>query len=101
MPDIKISEMKWGYAFLKADARLKEEDRMHLLRESVLMYLNGNVKKDVETENIGGRITQGEYGVFGAFYGRAYNAEIDANDVRGKVKVSFLVSERTRGVSVN
>ncbi|OGN12307.1 MAG: hypothetical protein A3D48_04330 [Candidatus Yanofskybacteria bacterium RIFCSPHIGHO2_02_FULL_43_17] len=62
------------------------------------MYLDEEDKSRVRGENYEGRIwTNRDYEVMGQFSGMRFDAELDVNGVKGKVRLSFLVDERTVG----
>jgi len=93
---------RWGQIFLITDTRLKYQDRMKLTAEATTMFLEGVDKRCVRGENYEGRIwTDNNYVLMGQFGGLRYDAEVDVNGVKGKVKLSFLIDERTAGRKIN
>src|SRR3989338_10170821 len=92
---------RWGIAFLTADSRLTEEQRIYLVNKAVSMYFQDEETSDVHINLkdrddlcLEGRIiTRGETGVIESFVGIIYTAEVDI--AKGRVKVSFLLSEQT------
>lgn len=95
---------RWGITFLVGSSLLHDEEREHLMRDASEMYLYKEKKRNVENDSFEGRLlTEGKYRVIGFFSGQEYNAVLDL-DERGRVKVSFLVSEQTgreKGVCYN
>ncbi len=85
---------RWGYTFLIADAKLRGDDRLYLLREATEMYLGNEDERPLKTDSLEGRLTtQGKYDSLGSFGGQRFDAEVETD--KGKAKVRFLVEERT------
>lgn len=87
---------RWGYGFLEGDPRLSQEELMYILRETVSLYLSGDKKKQVEADNLAGRIkTEYKQGMIGTLSGTIFNVEIYHSGIKGKLNLSFLVKELT------
>jgi hypothetical protein len=75
---------RWGYAFLKTDARISESDRMSILEQAVRAYLNEEDHRDIEGSGYEGRIHNSkQHKTLGAFTGCQFRAELDL-DGHGK-----------------
>ena len=87
---------RWGYGFLEGDSRLSQGELMYILRETVSLYLTGDEEKQVETDNLAGRIkTEYKRGMIGTLSGTIFNAEIYHSGIKGKLNLSFLINELT------
>jgi len=95
MKTIEIDEKygtRWGFAFLKTDSRLNQEERDYLFAEAIKCYLDEQKTRKVKGERFEGKIyNRKKMGCFGSFSGYRFSAEIDANF--GRVKLEFLVTE--------
>ena len=85
---------RWGFTFLRADSRLSYDDRHYLMQEATEMYLKNEEERQVKTDTLEGRLyTKGQHDSLGSFGGQRFDAEIELN--LGKAKVRFLVNEQT------
>lgn len=85
---------RWGYTFLRGDSRLSFEERFYLIDQATQMYLDNEYERSIKFDSLEGRIsTKGNYANLGCFSGQKFWAEVENG--RGKIKVSFIVNERT------
>ena len=86
----------WGYAFLRGDPRLDEEERIYLLEEAILLYLSGKSQRGIETDNFAGTIkTDHKRGMIGTIAGIIFEGEIEHRGIKGKLDLSFLINDST------
>ena len=88
--------IQWGVTFLVTNIGISFEDRHSLLRQATEMYVLGEEEREVEGTNFEGRVyTRREYQLLGTLSGQRFDAELDTD--KGKVKLAFLVNEKTEG----
>ena len=87
-------DVRWGITFLQTASQLDLEDRLRLMAEATLMYLNNDMVKVVQTDTYAGTLfTEGKTGIIGALRGVQYEAELETNS--GKAHLKFLIKELT------
>ncbi|MFH0701047.1 MAG: hypothetical protein V2A62_01275 [Candidatus Woesearchaeota archaeon] len=92
--DLENSGYRWGIIFLRGDSRLLEKERLELMMEATVMYLQGEEERKVKSTAYEGRLyTQGKHDVIGCLSGQRFEAELEMDC--GKVSLRFLVSEQT------
>ena len=100
MFDFKCDGIRWGYTFLRTDSRLTEEQRTDIMYRATSMYLLDKEAvqnfKDHDMQYEGKIATEGKFGSLGGgLWGQIYDAEVDTEF--GKAKVKFMISEQTAG----
>ena len=88
---------RWGVtgcAFLETDTRMGCEDRIELITEATLMYLNEQEERDLSSDNFEGILYYaGKHERLESISGPCYIAELDTD--YGKAKLKFIVDEKT------
>ena len=83
---------RWGIAFLVADARLTDDDRLHLLVSAISMYLNKEEERKLCTINLEGILyNTGKRALLGSFAGQRFEAELETNAEKSYPR--FLITE--------
>ena len=88
--------VRWGFTFLIGSSLLSEEEKMGLVSKATLMYLKGEQRIDVSGDSFEGILTTNrEWKVIGGFSGQQFDALLDSDADKGKLRLRFLVSEQT------
>lgn len=97
--DLAQFNLRWGYTFLLSTPKLSAEEKFDLIRQATEMYLAGEEKRTVKTDEYDGVLyTERRFEVMGNFSGVRFDAELQTND--DKLKLRFLVSEQTGGKGI-
>ncbi|MFH0890112.1 MAG: hypothetical protein V1836_03150 [Candidatus Aenigmatarchaeota archaeon] len=96
MFNYNVAGVRWGFTFLRGASYLSEADKFGLMTHATEMYLRQEDERPVKSNHYTGRITtQRKYEILGTFGGIHFDAELETE--RGKDRMSFLVSEQTKG----
>jgi hypothetical protein len=75
---------------------LSNEDKLELVAKATLLYLNGEERIDVSGNGYEGILyTNHEWKVVGGFSGQQFDAVIESDADKEKLRLRFLVSEQT------
>ena len=86
----------WGYTVLETATSISDEDRKYIMSHAASMYVEKTDTKKIGTANLEGIIkTNGDIAFLGSFSGQVYEADIETEKSREKLR--FLVSEQGRG----
>jgi hypothetical protein len=93
MPDVR-----WGYTFLIGNSLLNDDDKLQLVAKATLLYLSGKERVEVSGSGYEGVLyTNHEWKVVGGFSGQQFDAVLDIDTKKDKLRLRFLVSEQTLG----
>jgi hypothetical protein len=88
--------LRWGFTFLMGNSLLSNEDKLELVAKATLLYLNGEERIDVSGNGYEGILyTNHEWKVVGGFSGQQFDAVIESDADKKKLRLRFLVSEQT------
>ena len=88
--------LRWGFTFLMGNSLLSNEDKLELVAKATLLYLNGEERIDVSGNGYEGILyTNHEWKVVGGFSGQQFDAVIESDADKEKLRLRFLVSEQT------
>ena len=75
---------------------LSNEDKLELVAKATLLYLNGEERTEVSGKGYEGVLyTNHEWKVVGGFSGQQFDAVIESDADKEKLRLRFLVSEQT------
>ena len=75
---------------------LSNEDKLELVAKATLLYLNGEERIEVSGNGYEGILyTNHEWKVVGGFSGQQFDAVIESDADKEKLRLRFLVSEQT------
>jgi hypothetical protein len=75
---------------------LSNEDKLELVTKATLLYLNGEERMEVSGDGYEGILyTNHEWKVVGGFSGQQFDAVIESDADKEKLRLRFLVSEQT------
>jgi hypothetical protein len=87
---------RWGFTFLMGNSLLTNEDKLDLVAKATLLYLNGEERVDVAGGGYEGILyTNHEWKVIGGFSGQQFDAILESEADKDKLRLRFLVSEQT------
>jgi hypothetical protein len=88
--------VRWGFTFLMGNSLLSNEDKLELVAKATLLYLNGEERIEVSGAGYEGILyTNHEWKVVGGFSGQQFDAVIESDADKEKLRLRFLVSEQT------
>ena len=88
--------VRWGFTFLMGNSLLSNDDKLELVAKATLLYLNGEERIDVSGNGYEGILyTNHEWKVVGGFSGQQFDAVIESDADKEKLRLRFLVSEQT------
>jgi len=88
--------VRWGFTFLLGNSLISHEEKLKLVVEATALFLRGQDRTDVQGPGYEGVLfTRHEWKVIGGFSGQQFDAEIETDADKGKVRLRFLVSEQT------
>ena len=88
--------VRWGFTFLMGNSLLSNEDKLELVAKATLLYLNGEERMEVSGNGYEGILyTNHEWKVVGGFSGQQFDAVIESDADKEKLRLRFLVSEQT------
>jgi hypothetical protein len=91
-----MSGVRWGFTFLLGTSLLSNDEKMDLVAKATLLYLNGEDRTEVSGEGYQGVLyTNREWKVVGGFSGQQFDAVLDSDADKDKLRLRFLVSEQT------
>ena len=91
-----MSGVRWGFTFLIGTSLLSNDEKMDLVAKATLLYLNGEDRTEVSGEGYQGVLyTNREWKVVGGFSGQQFDAVLDSDADKDKLRLRFLVSEQT------
>ena len=87
---------RWGFTFLMGNSLLSNDDKLELVAKATLLYLNGEERTEVSGNGYEGVLyTNHEWKVVGGFSGQQFDAVIESELDKEKLRLRFLVSEQT------
>lgn len=91
-----MKDVRWGFTFLIGTSLLSNEDKLDLVGQATLLYLNGQERVDVSGDCYEGVLyTKHEWKVIGGFSGQQFDAILESDIDEGKLRLRFLVNEQT------
>jgi hypothetical protein len=88
--------VRWGFTFLMGTSLMSNDERLDLVAKATLMYLNGEERTEVSGNGFEGVLyTNHEWKVVGGFSGQQFDAVLDSDADKEKLRLRFLVSEQT------
>src|SRR5215470_17727182 len=88
--------VRWGFTFLMGTSLLSNDEKLDLVAKATLMYLNGEERTEVSGNGFEGVLyTKHEWKVVGGFSGQQFDAVLDSDADKEKLRLRFLVSEQT------
>jgi hypothetical protein len=91
-----MTGVRWGFTFLMGTSLLSDDEKMDLVSKATLMYLNGEERIDISGKGFEGVLyTNHEWKVIGGFSGQQFDAILDTDLDKEKLRLRFLVSEQT------
>ena len=91
-----MTGVRWGVTFLIGSSLLSDEDKLDLVGKATLLYLNGQERMEVSGAGFEGVLyTNHEWKVVGGFSGQQFDAILDSDADKEKLRLRFLVSEQT------
>jgi len=91
-----MSGVRWGFTFLMGTSLLSNDEKMDLVAKATLLYLNGEDRTEVSGAGYQGVLyTNREWKVVGGFSGQQFDAVLDSDADKDKLRLRFLVSEQT------
>ena len=88
--------VRWGFTFLMGNSLLSNEDKLELVAKATLLYFNGEDRTEVSGNGYEGILyTKHEWKVVGGFSGQQFDAVIESDADKEKLRLRFLVSEQT------
>ena len=88
--------VRWGFTFLLGTSLLSNDEKLDLVAKATLMYLNGEERTEVSGNGFEGVLyTNHEWKVVGGFSGQQFDAILDSDADKEKLRLRFLVSEQT------
>ena len=88
--------VRWGFTFLMGTSLLSNDEKLDLVAKATLMYLNGEERTEVSGNGFEGVLyTNHEWKVVGGFSGQQFDAVLDSDADKEKLRLRFLVSEQT------
>jgi hypothetical protein len=87
---------RWGFTFLMGTSLISNDEKLDLVAKATLMYLNGEERTEVSGNGFEGVLyTNHEWKVVGGFSGQQFDAILDSDADKEKLRLRFLVSEQT------
>src|SRR5438552_15855162 len=91
-----MSGIRWGFTFLMGNSLISNEDKLDLVAKATLVYLNGEERTEGSGAGFEGVLyTNHEWKVVGGFSGQQFDAILDSDADKEKLRLRFLVSEQT------
>ena len=91
-----MTGVRWGFTFLMGTSLLSDGDRLDLVAKATLLYLNGEERTEVSGAGYEGVLyTNHEWKVVGGFSGQQFDAVLESDVDKEKLRLRFLVSEQT------
>ena len=91
-----MTGIRWGFTFLMGNSLISNEDKLALVGKATLLYLNGEDRAEISGEGFEGVLTTShEWKVLGGFSGQQFDAVIESDADKEKLRLRFLVSEQT------
>ena len=91
-----MADVRWGFTFLLGNSLLSNDEKLDLVAKATLLYLNGEERTEVSGAGYQGVLyTNHEWKVIGAFGGQQFDAILDSDADKEKLRLRFLVSEQT------
>jgi len=91
-----MTGVRWGVTFLIGTSLLSDGDKQDLVAKATLLYLNGEERTEVSGAGFEGVLyTNHEWKVVGGFSGQQFDAILDSDADKEKLRLRFLVSEQT------
>ena len=88
--------VRWGFTFLMGTSLISNDEKLDLVAKATLMYLNGEERTEVSGNGFEGVLyTNHEWKVVGGFSGQQFDAILDSDADKEKLRLRFLVSEQT------
>ena len=88
--------VRWGFTFLMGNSLLSDQDKLDLVAKATLLYLDGKERLDVAGDGYEGVLyTNYEWKVIGGFSGQQFDAVLESDADKEKLRLRFLVSEQT------
>jgi len=96
LPLSAMTGLRWGFTFLLGNSLLSDDAKLDLVAKATLMYLNKEERVDVSGEGYEGVLsTAHEWKVIGGFSGQQFDAILESDADKDKLRLRFLVSEQT------
>jgi hypothetical protein len=90
------NSVRWGFTFLMGSSLLSNDDKLDLVAKATLLYLKGEERTEVSGNGYEGVLyTNHEWKVVGGFSGQQFDAVIESDLDKEKLRLRFLVSEQT------
>jgi hypothetical protein len=91
-----MNQVRWGFSFLLGSSALNSEEKLKLVTQATVLYLNNKERMEIAGDGYEGVLyTRREWKVIGGFSGQQFDAEIESAADEGKIRLRFLVSEQT------
>jgi hypothetical protein len=91
-----MNGVRWGFTFLMGNSLLSNADKLNLVTKATLLYLNGEERTEVSGDGFEGALfTNREWKVVGGFSGQQFDAILESELDKEKLRLRFLVSEQT------
>src|SRR5215510_9370145 len=91
-----MTSVRWGFTFLIGTSLLSEDDKLDLVAKATLLYLNHEERTEVSGKGYEGVLyTNHEWKVVGGFSGQQFDALLESDKDKEKIRLRFLVSEQT------
>jgi hypothetical protein len=91
-----MSGVRWGFTFLMGNSLLREDDKLDLVAKATVLYLNGAERTEISGDGYDGVLyTNYEWKVVGGFSGQQFDAVLESDLDKEKIRLRFLVSEQT------
>jgi hypothetical protein len=91
-----MTGVRWGFTFLMGTSLLADKDKLDLVAKATLLYLNGEERTEVSGDGYEGVLyTNYEWKVIGGFSGQQFDAILESDAEKEKLRLRFLVSEQT------
>ena len=91
-----MTSVRWGFTFLMGTSLLSEDDKLVLVAKATFLYLNGEERTEVSGNGYEGVLyTNHEWKVVGCFSGQQFDAVLESDKDKEKIRLRFLVSEQT------
>lgn len=75
---------------------LREDDKLDLVAKATVLYLNGAERTEISGDGYDGVLyTNYEWKVVGGFSGQQFDAVLESDLDKEKIRLRFLVSEQT------
>jgi hypothetical protein len=91
-----MNGVRWGFTFLMGNSLMSDEDKLDLVTKATLLYLKGEERTEVSGDGYEGVLfTNREWKVVGGFSGQQFDAILESELDKDKLRLRFLVSEQT------